>query len=72
MIKLEVQEYCHYCSDFEPDEERPEKYYFGSEEIIMTDTVIRCRYRKRCKNIERYLRKKVADDGVGKTGEAMP
>jgi hypothetical protein len=26
----------------------------------------------RCKNIERYLRKKVTNDGVGKTDEAMP
>ena len=48
MIRLEVQEYCHACSDFEPDVENPEKcYYLGSKEFIMTDTVVRCRYRKR-------------------------
>lgn len=55
MIRLEVQEYCHACSDFEPDIEKPEKYYLGSEEVIMTDTVVRCRYRKRCENLKRYL-----------------
>lgn len=55
MIRLEVQEYCHACSDFEPDVEKPEKYYSGSEEVIMTDTVVRCRYRKRCENLKRYL-----------------
>lgn len=55
MIKLEVQEYCHSCSDFEPDVERPEKYYAGSEEVVMTNTVVRCRYRKRCENLKRYL-----------------
>lgn len=55
MIRLEVQEYCHACSDFEPDVEKPEKYYLGSEEVIMTDTVVRCRYRKRCENLKRYL-----------------
>lgn len=44
MIRLEIQEYCHACSDFEPDVEKPEKYYLGSEEVIMTDTVVRCRY----------------------------
>lgn len=37
-----------------------------------SDTVIRCSNRNRCKNIERYLRKKVTNDGVGKTDEAMP
>lgn len=55
MIRLEVQEYCHACSDFEPDVEKSEKYYSCSEEIIMTDTVVRCRYRKRCENLKRYL-----------------
>lgn len=63
MIRLEVQEYCHACSDFEPDVEKPEKYYsgtamsffLGSEEVIMTDTVVRCKYRKRCENLKRYL-----------------
>lgn len=56
MIRLEVQEYCHDCSDFEPDVENPEKcYYLGSKEFIMTDTVVRCRYRKRCENLKRYL-----------------
>ncbi|EDO61873.1 hypothetical protein CLOLEP_01380 [[Clostridium] leptum DSM 753] len=43
-----------------------------SEEIAISDTVIRCSNRNRCKNIERYLRKKVTNDGVGKTDEAMP
>lgn len=50
--------------DFDPDVQRPQKAY-GM-------TVIRCSNRNRCKNIERYLRKKVTDDGVGKTDEAMP
>lgn len=46
MIRFEVQEYCHACSDFESDVEKLEKYYSGAEEVIMTDTVVRCRYRK--------------------------
>ena len=48
------------------------KAYGMSEEIVISDTVIRCSNRNRCKNIERYLRKKVTNDGVGKTDEAMP
>lgn len=64
MITLEVADYCSACMDFDPDVQRPQKAY-GL-------TVIRCANRNRCKNIERYLRKKMADDGAGKTGEAMP
>lgn len=55
MIVLEVQNYCHSCSDFEPDVDKPEKYYANGDEIIMTDTVVRCKYCKRCENLKRYL-----------------
>lgn len=72
MITLDVADYCSACMDFDPDVQRPQKAYGLSEEIVLSDTVIRCANRNRCKNIERYLRKKVTDDGVGKTGEAMP
>lgn len=58
MITIDVAEYCSACMDFDP--------------IVISDTVIRCSNRNRCKNIERYLRKKVTNDGVGKTDEAMP
>lgn len=72
MITLDVAEYCSACMDFDPDVQRPQKAYGMSEEIVISDTIIRCSNRNRCKNIERYLRKKVTDDGAGKTGEAMP
>ena len=72
MITIDVAEYCSACMDFDPDVQRPQKAYGMSEEIVISDTVIRCSNRNRCKNIERYLRKKVTDDGVGKTDEAMP
>jgi hypothetical protein len=72
MIRVEVEEYCSECLDFQPDVEKPQKLYADITEITVTDTVIRCSNRNRCRNIERYLRKKVTDDGVGKTGEAMP
>lgn len=72
MITIDVAGYCSACMDFDPDVQLPQKAYGMSEEIVISDTVIRCSNRNRCKNIERYLRKKVTDDGVGKTDEAMP
>lgn len=57
MITLDVKPYCQSCLDFEPDVEKPEKLYGESIEYIISDTVIRCRYRKRCEAIKRYLDK---------------
>ena len=72
MITLDVAEYCSACMDFDPDVQRPRKAYALDREITVTDTVIRCANRNRCKNIERYLRKKVTDDEADKTSEEMP
>ena len=55
MIKLDVQEYCHGCVDFEPDVEKPIKGYSFGGEVFVTDTVVRCSHRRRCENIKRYL-----------------
>lgn len=57
MIKVEVQNYCQSCLAFEPDVEKPTKFYVGSDVVNQTDTIIRCEYRKRCEGIIRYLDK---------------
>ena len=57
MIKLDIQEYCGQCMDFSPDVARPIKMHTTDNEIIQTDTVIRCEYRGRCEAIRRYLEK---------------
>lgn len=51
MITIDVAEYCSACMDFDPDVQRPQKAYGMSEEIVISDTVIRCSNRNRCKNI---------------------
>lgn len=58
MIKIEVADYCNDCMDFDPDVERPQKVYSFNEELIISDTVVRCANRNRCRNIARYLKKK--------------
>lgn len=65
MIRLEVQEYCHNCLDFDADVVNPEKTitilhdYYGEpvEHIDISDTIVRCKYRNRCEAIKRYLKK---------------
>lgn len=58
MIRIEVADYCNECMDFDPDVERPQKAYALHEELIISDTVVRCTNRNRCRNIARYLKKK--------------
>lgn len=56
MIRLDVQPYCSECFDFDPDVKRPEKIQIENQNIyIPSDTVIRCRYAKRCESIKRFL-----------------
>lgn len=65
MIKLDIQGYCQSCRDFEPDVTRPEKLiikdYDDNSLTIQTDTIIQCRYAKRCENIRRYLNQKILE-----------
>ena len=55
MIRVDVEDYCQNCLDFEPDVTKPEKIYAGDGEVILGDTIIRCEYRKRCAGIKRFL-----------------
>lgn len=58
MIRVEVEEYCQFCLDFEPEASLPDLLYSSDREepIIIGDTVVRCKYRERCHNIERYVK----------------
>ena len=63
MIRIEVQEYCSECCDFEPDVTRPVKMvgytpFADAIDITQTDTIVRCKYAKRCENIKRYLERR--------------
>lgn len=58
-IRLEVQGYCSECLDFTPDVTKPERsiLYSDNEAICsqQTDTIVTCKYSKRCENIKKYL-----------------
>lgn len=59
MIVLDIQPYCQDCLVFDPDVERPQKVYNLDEELIISDTVVRCSRRRTCAGIKRYLEKEV-------------
>ena len=62
MIRVEVEGYCSECMDFDPDVQKPQKTFCDDSEFAVTDTIIRCRNRKRCEHIRRYLQRKDTDD----------
>lgn len=60
MIKLEVKEYCHGCTEFDPDIKRPETLYVGNESYTsIGDTIIRCEHREKCDRIREFCSKSV-------------
>jgi hypothetical protein len=65
MIRLEVEGYCHSCLDFNPDVTRAERVYGDKDECSLTDTVVRCVYRKRCAGLMRYLENQTKGEPVG-------
>ena len=66
MIRLDVQEYCASCCDFEPDVTKPVKSSLvsGLNEVIVvqSDTIVRCTHAKRCECIKRYLSQQLKGD----------
>lgn len=55
MIKLEVEEYCHNCKEFEPETKVFTLGYPGMTTKV--DTTICCKGAQRCKRISEFLRK---------------
>lgn len=66
MIRINVEEYCHSCLDFTPDVIEPTRTYSaGGEQVMQTDTIVQCKYRKRCSNMFRYLEHQTKEEAVG-------
>lgn len=62
MIRIDVEEYCQACLDFTPDVIKPQKTYLDNRELILSDTIVQCEYRKRCAGIKRYLEQQARNE----------
>lgn len=65
MIRINVEEYCHKCLDFTPDVIPPTRDVNEKGEHTQTDTIVQCKYKKRCEGIKRYLIQQAKDEAVG-------
>lgn len=69
-ITLKVQDYCADCFDFEPNVTKPQRAYDDNGEVFyQTDTLVECKYAKRCEAIKRYLRMSIYERGGYCNGE---
>ena len=66
MIKLDVREYCQSCEDFEPIvTQRPERLLTDcGETFSYGDTIVECRYRRRCEAIYNHLKKAKNNESI--------
>lgn len=59
MIKVEVEDYCQECLDFTPDLIKPERIRTEGGQLMYTDTIVQCKYHKRCAGVARYLQSQI-------------
>lgn len=55
MIRVDVQDYCQACCEFEADVENSTLLYALNEVVDQTDTIIRCEHRRRCETIKHHI-----------------
>lgn len=60
MIKLEVEDYCHECDAFDPIADSVSYQELGVEQD--RDTFVHCSNARRCRNMVRYLERKLKYD----------
>lgn len=61
MIRLEVEDYCQQCLDFCPDIVKPERLVAPNGDTYYTDTIVHCKYQKRCSGIRRFLEQQIKE-----------
>lgn len=63
-IKLEVEDYCHQCSDFCSETSTAQRIAGADDKHVVADTIVRCKYRKRCASLMRYLERQLKEREV--------
>ena len=64
MIRLEVKDYCHSCSEFNPDIKYPTNFYADGKVVMMTDTLVRCKDRCKCENLKCHIKKELGETNL--------
>lgn len=57
MIRLELEDYCYSCPDFEAKQIGPDKFYAGDLVYDSSDIIVTCERIKKCRHIIEFLSK---------------
>lgn len=69
MIKIEVEDYCHQCLEFEAQVRKPDIIYAGDKHYTtLGDTIVKCEHRERCHAIATELAKHIVNTNYGHGG----
>lgn len=76
-INLKVEEYCHNCPDFEPSAMKQTEILracnlndpYDFEAVRINNTLVECKYKKRCAAQMRYLQKQHTEMMKKETGD---
>lgn len=61
MIKLNLEEYCQNCPEFEVKQINPDTLYDGIDKCILGDITLTCEYIRACRNAVRFYKKKLKE-----------
>ena len=56
MIKLEVEQYCQNCPEFEPVVDST-ALFINEGDVVRRETTVTCKHRERCINIFKHIAK---------------
>ena len=68
MIRVEYEEYCEDCPEFEPDMRKEVMHtdYYGSKGDLICETVIQCQHKDRCKSMKDFIERKSKNEKLPK------
>ena len=74
MVKLEVEDYCQSCPEFEPDVDKDirrgyvesfDPFDLERRERVECNTIIRCEHRGRCQSIKSQIERRIMEQRKG-------
>ena len=62
MIKIDVDDYCHRCSEFSPEADIPTVYLTENRPVVLGDIIVQCIHRDRCRNIRKHIERAMQEE----------
>lgn len=61
MIKLDLEEYCQDCPEFEVKQINPDTLCGGTDKFLLGDITLTCEHIRACRNVVKFYKKKLKE-----------